>query len=118
VFRQCGWLPPGDAAVSLPSGGIALKVEEAVAVARLGIPVLIAEAGSQDGAAALELGLGVGCEERSAAGVRAAQREAARDRTRVLLSAAAQVVGRVGGSAPSPQQAWRGTLVELVDGDW
>ncbi|GIL64526.1 hypothetical protein Vafri_18420 [Volvox africanus] len=38
------------------TGGIALKVEEAARVARLGVPVLIAQAGSEDGAAACRLG--------------------------------------------------------------
>ncbi|KAG2483069.1 hypothetical protein HYH03_018052 [Edaphochlamys debaryana] len=42
------------------TGGIALKVEEAAAVARLGIPVLIAQAGSAEGAEALARGAGVG----------------------------------------------------------
>ncbi|GFR47415.1 hypothetical protein Agub_g9132, partial [Astrephomene gubernaculifera] len=38
------------------TGGIALKVEEAARVARLGIPVLIVQAGSEHGAAACRLG--------------------------------------------------------------
>ncbi|GIL75565.1 hypothetical protein Vretimale_15171 [Volvox reticuliferus] len=38
------------------TGGIALKVEEAARVARLGVPVLIAQAGTEDGAAACRLG--------------------------------------------------------------
>ncbi|GLC35509.1 hypothetical protein PLESTB_000199800 [Pleodorina starrii] len=38
------------------TGGIALKVEEAARVARLGVPVLIAQAGSEDGALACRLG--------------------------------------------------------------
>ncbi|KAG2443620.1 hypothetical protein HXX76_001970 [Chlamydomonas incerta] len=38
------------------TGGIALKVEEAAAVARLGIPVIIAQAGSDDGDVACRLG--------------------------------------------------------------
>ena len=42
------------------TGGIALKVEEAAAVARMGIPVLIAQAGSEHGDAACRLGPQVG----------------------------------------------------------
>ncbi|PNH07995.1 hypothetical protein TSOC_005496 [Tetrabaena socialis] len=50
------------------TGGIALKVEEAAAVARLGIPVLIAEAGSEDGAEACRLGPAVLAAGRGGAG--------------------------------------------------
>lgn len=40
-------------------GGIAAKVEEAAAVARMGVPVVIAEAGTHSGALACRLGPGV-----------------------------------------------------------
>ncbi|KAG2438867.1 hypothetical protein HYH02_010665 [Chlamydomonas schloesseri] len=69
------------------TGGIALKVEEAAAVARLGIPVVIAQAGSEDGDAACRLGPQVALQ---AAGT----------------AAAAAAAGAAGGG-------WRGTLVVL-----
>ncbi|PNW73963.1 hypothetical protein CHLRE_13g579800v5 [Chlamydomonas reinhardtii] len=77
------------------TGGIALKVEEAAAVARMGIPVLIAQAGSEHGDAACRLGPQVAAT--AAGGEGGGEGEG----------------GGVAAASGSPPATWRGTLVVL-----
>ncbi|KXZ47256.1 hypothetical protein GPECTOR_36g11 [Gonium pectorale] len=99
------------------TGGIALKVEEAARVARLGVPVLIAQAGSDDGDAACRLGpkvadgrgrggAGAGA---AAGGGQAGDGQGAGDAGPDGQAAAVET------SAAAAAPPWRGTLVMLEE---
>ncbi|EFJ50261.1 hypothetical protein VOLCADRAFT_89200 [Volvox carteri f. nagariensis] len=111
------------------TGGIALKVEEAARVARLGVPVIIAKAGSEDGAAACRLGPQVADgTATSSAGLAASAVSEPGSRLGPLASCLRdgaeeeegeeqKVAGECAAASQGPQSArtWRGTLVVLED---